>query len=174
MARLEVAASLFTGAFERARDQATALLARSDAPVIRNYLGLAQFYAGDAAAARATLAAVQRGGRPDIRSQASLAGIEAASGHAGAARTRVSQIAAGSYMDHHVAYSLGAAWAQLGDAGASVKWFQQAADEGFPCYPWLARDPLVDPVRQQPAFIALLGQLQQRYEHDRQRYQNNP
>ena len=47
VSRLEVAASLFAGAYDRARDQAAALLARSDAPVIRNYLGLAQFYAGD-------------------------------------------------------------------------------------------------------------------------------
>ena len=42
--RLEVAASLFAGSFNRAREQASALLARTDAPVIRNYLGLAQFY----------------------------------------------------------------------------------------------------------------------------------
>ena len=40
--RLEVAGSLFTGSHERARDQAAALVARgADAPVIRNYLGLA-------------------------------------------------------------------------------------------------------------------------------------
>ena len=87
IARLEVAASLFTGSYERAREQATGLLARgADAPVIRNYLGLAQFYAGDVAAARGTLAAVQRAGRPDVRSQAALAGVEAAAGERSAAR----------------------------------------------------------------------------------------
>ena len=63
IARLEVAGSLFSGSHERAREQAEALLARgADAPIIRNYLGLAQFYAGDVAAARATLAAVTAGG----------------------------------------------------------------------------------------------------------------
>jgi hypothetical protein len=89
IARLEVARSLFTGSHERARDQAAALLARgADAPVIRNYLGLAQFYGGDVAAARATLAAVQRAGRSDVRSQAALAGVEAAAGDHVSARAR--------------------------------------------------------------------------------------
>ena len=171
IARLEVAGSLFTGSHGRAREQATALLARgADAPVIRNYLGLAQFYAGEVAAARATLAAVQRAGRPDVRSQAALAGVEAAAGDHAAARARVLAIESGPYMDHHVAYSLGAAWAQLGDAGASVKWLQQAADTGFPCYPWLTQDRLLDPVRRDPEFTALLDRLRQRYEQDVARY----
>ena len=136
--RLEVAGSLFSGSYAHAREQAAALLARgADAPVIRNYLGLAQFYPGDVAAARATLAAAQRAGHPDVRSQAALAGVEAASGDHAAARARVLAIEAGPYMDHHVAYSLGAAWAQLGDIEAGVKCLRQAADTGFPCYPWM-------------------------------------
>jgi protein kinase/serine/threonine-protein kinase len=111
VARLEVAANLFAGRYDRARDQAAALLERSDAPVIRYYLGLAQFYTGDVAGARRTLAAVQRRGRPDSRSQAALASIEAAAGDRAAARARAQSIERGEYMDHHVAYSLGAAWA---------------------------------------------------------------
>jgi serine/threonine protein kinase len=171
IARLEVAASLFTGSHGRAREQATTLLARgADAPVIRNYLGLAQFYAGEVAAARATLAAVQRGGRPDVRSQAALAGVEAAAGDHDSARARVLAIEGGPYMDHHVAYSLGAAWAQLGDVGASVKWLQQSADTGFPCYPWLMQDRLLDPVRGHPEFTALLDRLRQRHTEDVARY----
>ena len=140
IARLEIAESLFTGSYRRAREQAEAMLARgADAPVVPNYLGLAQFYSGDVASARTTLAAVQRANHPDVRSQAALAGVEAAAGNHAAARARVTAIEAGPYMDHHVAYSLGAAWAQLGDAAASVKWLQQAADTGFPCFPWLLR-----------------------------------
>ena len=156
-----------------AREQAPALLARgADAPVIRNYLGLAQFYGGDAAAARATLAAVQRSGRPDVRSQAALAGVEAAAGDHASARARALAIENGPYMDHHVAYSLGAAWAQLEDVGASVKWLQQAAETGFPCYPWLMQDPLLDRVRRHPEFTALLDRLRQRYEQDVARYRS--
>jgi non-specific serine/threonine protein kinase len=172
IARLEVAANLFGGDPARAREQATALLPRSDAPIIPNYLGLAQFYTGDTNAARATLAAVTRGGSPDVRSQAALAAIEAAAGDRSAARARALAVEKGSYMDHHVAYSLGAAWAQLGDVTASVKWLQNAADTGFPCYTWMTRDRLLDPIRTQPEFTALLERLRQRYEQDRARYKD--
>jgi serine/threonine protein kinase/TolB-like protein len=171
IARLELTASLFNGSYARAREQAAALLARgSDAPVIHNYLGLAQFYLGEVDAARATLAAVKRAGRPDVRSQAALAGVEAAGGDDAAARARVLAIEAGPYMDHHVAYSVGAAWAQLGDAAASIKWLQQAADTGFSCYAWVKQDPLLDPIRGDAGFTALLERLRQRYEQDLARY----
>ena len=166
IARLEVAASLFAGSYAQARDQALAMLARTDAPVIRNYLGLAQHYAGDTTSARTTLAGVQRGGRPDVRSQAALAGVEAAAGDKAAARARIVAIERGPYMDHHVAASLAAAWAQLGDPQASVTWMERAAASGFACYPWFARDPLLDPVRNDPAVIQLLERL--RREHDRE------
>ena len=63
-------------------------------------------------------------------------------------------------MDHHVAYSLGAAFAHLGDPDASIRWLQQAADTGFPCYPWFEKDPLLDPVRTTPRFTALLERLE--------------
>ena len=164
IARLEVAGSLFSGSYARARDQAAALLARTDAPVIRNYLGLAQYYGGDAVAARATLAAVRRGGRPDVRSQAALAGVEAAVGDTAAARARLIAIERGPYMDHHVAASLAAAWAQLGDAAATVTWMERAAGSGFSCYPWFAKDPLLDAVRGDRAVIAVLERL--RLQHD--------
>jgi hypothetical protein len=59
-------------------------------------------------------------------------------------------------MDHHVAYSLGAAFAQLGDYDQSPAWLQRAADTGFPCYPWLERDALLEPVRRHPKFARLL------------------
>lgn len=170
IARLEVAASLFGGAYTRARDQAQALLARTDAPVIRNYLGLAQHYSGETAAARASLASVVRGGRPDVRSQAALAGIEAAAGDKAAARARALAIERGGYMDHHVAASLAAAWAQLGDAAAAVTWIERAAASGFACYPWLARDPLLDPVRADPSVVTVLDRLRRQHERDTARY----
>jgi hypothetical protein len=58
-------------------------------------------------------------------------------------------------MDHHVAYSLAATWAQLGDTTAALRWLQRAADTGFPCGPWFARDVLLDPIRSDPRFKAL-------------------
>jgi DNA-binding winged helix-turn-helix (wHTH) protein/TolB-like protein len=153
--RLEVAVELFGNNFAAAARLATGLLERTDAPAIRHYLGLARFYLGDSSGAQAMLASARRGGQPDVRSQASLASIEAASGSREAAQARADAIARGDYMDHHVAYSLGAAYAQLGDVDASLKWLQRAADTGFPCKPWFERDTLLQPLRGNPRFVAL-------------------
>ena len=162
IARLDVILKLLGGDYAAARDLATALLERTDAPAVRWYLGLSHFYLGDAAKSRELLAAVKQAGQPDVRSQASLASIEAATGAKNAARERALAIERGSYMDHHVAYSLGATWAQLGEPATSVRWLQQAVDTGFPCYPWLVRDSLLDPLRGDPAFARLLAGLEKR------------
>ena len=156
LARLEVAVELFAGEYAAAERTASALLQETDAPAVRHYLGLAKYYRGDPTGARELLASVMRGGTPDIRSQASLASIEAATGLRDQARSRVAAIERGTYMDHHVAYSLGAAYAQLGDAAPAMKWLRQAVDTGFPCLPWFERDPLLAPVRARPEFARLL------------------
>lgn len=166
IARLEVAVRLFGADFTSAAESADALMKRTDAPAVRHYLGLARFYLGDAAGAREMLASVKRGNQADVgyvRAQASLASIEAATGLPSEARARLHAIESGTYMDHHVAYSLGAARAQLGDAAGSVRWLQHAADTGFPCYPWFARDTLLDPVRREPAFAKLMSTLEAQY-----------
>jgi len=154
--RLDVAIELFAGAYDAAESKASALLRETDAPAVRHYLGLAKYYRGDAPGAREILTSVMRGGKPDIRSQASLASIEAATGLREQARARVAAIERGPYMDHHVAYSLGAAYAQLGDSSQAMRWLQQAVDTGFPCTPWFERDPLLAPVREHPEFARLL------------------
>ena len=64
-------------------------------------------------------------------------------------------------MDHHVAYSLGVAFAQLGDSSKSLEWLQQAADTGFPSVPWYARDPLLQPVREDARFAGLMARLRE-------------
>jgi tetratricopeptide (TPR) repeat protein len=166
-ARLEVATQLSAGQFAAAAERSAELLKRTDAPAIRHYLGLARFYTGDVAGAREMLASATRGGRPDVRAQASLASIEAAAGLRNEARARATAIARGSYMDHHVAYSLGATFAQLGDAAATVAWLQRAADSGFPCFPWFERDSLLDPMRRNPAVARLFERLRVAHEQAR-------
>lgn len=106
------------------------------------------------------LASARQAGQPEPRSQASLASIEAATGEKAAARQRALAIERDGYMDHHVAYGLGATWAQLGEPATSVRWLRQAAETGFPCYPWFVRDPLLDPVRKDASFIQLLAELE--------------
>lgn len=156
--RLEVALLLFGGEFAAALEHAESLMRRSDAPQL--YLGLARFYVGDTEGARKILASIVRGPRPDTRAQASLASIEAAAKLGREARARLAQITHASDVDHHVAYSVGAAYAQLGQTDASLHWLEQAADTGFPCYVWFARDPLLDPLRTNPRFVRLLARME--------------
>jgi hypothetical protein len=96
----------------------------------------------------------------DRRAQAVLASLLAAR-HANAeARALVKKILDSGYMDHHVAYSLGAAYAQLGDLSEAKRWLAGAARTGLPCYPWHARDPLLNPLRSDPEFQRFLSGLQ--------------
>ena len=166
--RLEIALLLFSGQYGAAVQEATRLMAQTDAPAARHYLGLARYYAGDANGARAILGSIRRGEVPDVRAQASLASIEAASGMHDEAKGRIVEIIRGSDLDHHVAYSIGAALAQLGDVSASLQWLKRAADTGFPCYPWFERDRLLDPVRKEPQFVELLGRLRTAHEQMRE------
>jgi DNA-binding winged helix-turn-helix (wHTH) protein/TolB-like protein len=168
-ARLEVATQLFAGQYAAAAERSAELLKRTDAPAVRHYLGLARYYTGDIGGAREMLASATRGGRRDVRAQASLASLEAAGGLRTEARARATAIAAGSYMDHHVAYSLGATFAQLGDTAATVEWLQRAVDTGFPCFPWFERDPLLDPMRRDTAFVRFFDRLRAAHEQNRPR-----
>jgi TolB-like protein/DNA-binding winged helix-turn-helix (wHTH) protein len=161
--RLLAATELFSGQFAGARKRAEALAAQTDAPVVRTYLGLAQFYLGETDKATATLEAVRRGPSPDVRSQAALASLVAARGDAEEARRLIKAVVDGPYMDHHVAYSLGAAFAQLREPAAAITWLKRARDEGFPCYPWFTIDPLLDPVRADPGFAARIRDLEGRF-----------
>jgi DNA-binding winged helix-turn-helix (wHTH) protein/TolB-like protein len=162
IARIQVALQLVSGDYPAALDGATRLVRETDAPAARHYLGLAHYYSGDVAGGREILASVKRGGKPDVRAQASLASIEAAIGLAGPARERIAAILRGSYMDHHVAYSLGAAYAQLAEDRRALGWLRRAIDTGFPCAPCLVRDPLLARLRPHPEFKKLIGDLEKR------------
>ena len=168
--RVRLAGQLLAGHFEEARQFAEPLVARSDAPAFRQYYGLATFYTGDAARGKTILAETRRNGAPDVRSQASLAGLQAATGEKAEASRTVAGVLAAGYMDHHVAYSLAVASAQLGNGRDAMKWLRQASDTGFPCYPWFAADRLLDPIRGEAAFQAFMAGQRTRYEDARRRY----
>jgi tetratricopeptide (TPR) repeat protein len=157
--RLDVILLLSDGQYQAAATRAEALLQRTDVPAVRQYLGLARYYLGDAAGSREILASIVRGSQDDTRAQSSLASVEAATGLREQARARVARILRASAIDHHVAYSLGAAYAQLGQPDQSLDWLERAADTGFPCYRWFTLDPLLDPVRTTPRFARLLTRL---------------
>ena len=173
LARLRIATELYDGHFDSAIELATDLPSQTDAPAARQYLGLARYYAADISGGRHLLASVTRGGRPDIRTQASLASIEAATGMQTEARRRIAGIVRRSDIDHHVAYSLGAALAQLGEPRESLTWLERAADTGFPCLSWFERDPLLGPIRGDAGFVGLLARLRDAQEQARRRAQES-
>ena len=152
---------------------AEALLARADVPVVHQYLGLSTYYLGDRVKAQEILAAVRTAdGRIDPRSQASLAGVQAANGQRDEAERTIRSVLDTGYMDHHVAYALGAASAQLGRPAEAVKWLRTAADTGFSCYPWMARDSMLDPLRSDAAFQEFLTGLRTDYDRARARFKS--
>ena len=168
--RLQLAVDLFSGQFEDVRARGEGLMKEATAPVLSTYVGTALFYLGDRQRSADMLASVKRGDQPDARSQAVLAGVLAASGHNVEALATVDRLIRGPYMDHHVAYSLAAAYAQLRRPSDVVIWLRRAFDEGLPCYPWFARDPMLDPVRQEQAYIDLMRELRPRFEAARLQY----
>jgi serine/threonine protein kinase/tetratricopeptide (TPR) repeat protein len=171
VSRIHLYNQLLSGHFNEAEQMAETLMKRTNAPVIQQYLGLASFYLGDRGRAQDLLAAVRRpDGRPDTRSQASLAGVLAANGHRGDAENTIRAVLDSGYMDHHVAYSLGAAYAQLGHPADAIKWLRAAAETGFPCYQWVERDTLLDPIRADQGFKSFLAELRTDYDRARTRY----
>jgi tetratricopeptide (TPR) repeat protein len=65
---------------------------------------------------------------------------------------------------HHTAYNVGCAYAILGRPDLAVHWLQVAAGDGFPCYPFYARDETLDGIRSDPAFKTFLGGLKTQWE----------
>jgi tetratricopeptide (TPR) repeat protein len=104
------------------------------------------------------------------RSKATLAGFLAADGDRAEAQRLLTDVLASHYMDHHVAHSLSDACAQLRNNQQALHWLRVAADTGFPCYPWYAKDPLLDPLRSNPEFQSFLAEEKSRCELARKRY----
>ena len=123
------------------------------------YLGLALFCSGRASDAQQLLGRLSGGETRNVRAAAALASILAAMGRRDEATNLADRIARGSLIDHHIAYSLGAAYAQLGNVAEAIRWLERASRTGFPCYPWFARDPLLQPIRGDSRFADLLNRL---------------
>ena len=173
VSRVHLYNKFLSGGFDEARRMSEALLTRTDVAVVHQYLGLASFYGGDHAKGEQVLRAVRRpDGSADPRSLASLAGILAANGQRDEAARTVGAVLDSGYMDHHVAFAVGVASSQLGRPAEGVKWLRTAAETGFPCYPWIVRDPLLDPIRSDPGFQAFVTELRADYDRARTRYQS--
>jgi TolB-like protein/DNA-binding SARP family transcriptional activator len=65
---------------------------------------------------------------------------------------------------HHTAYNIASAYALLRQPAPAVFWLRRAAEGGWPCYPYFARDPNLDHVRGDPDFVAFMEQLKRQWE----------
>jgi len=138
-----------------------------------SYLAQAYYYNGDSTRAIATLDSLSQttSAPPANRARAALASFLAHQGEKEEAEALIAMVVGKEgYVDHHVAYSLGAAYAQLGQPEQAASWLTKAMETGFPCYPWFERDPLLDPVRQDPRVRQVLTQVRQSWEAAKSRY----
>lgn len=70
---------------------------------------------------------------------------------------------------HHTAYNIAATFAALHEPEEAVNWIEAAADDGFPCYSYFARDPNLDTLRRFPRFVDLMSQLHKQWKHFEQK-----
>ncbi len=68
---------------------------------------------------------------------------------------------------HHTAYNVASAYALLGRPGPAVMWLREAAETGWPCYPYFARDPNLEKLHSDPVYVAFMQTLKVEWERYR-------
>ena len=66
---------------------------------------------------------------------------------------------------HHTAYNIASAYALLNRPTEAVKWLEETADDGFPCYPLFANDSHLNSLRNDPRFLALMTRVRRQWQH---------
>jgi len=75
---------------------------------------------------------------------------------------------------HHVANLVADVYSLLGKPDLAVTWLEQTAATGFPCYPLFEHDRALDPIRQDPRFIAFMQKLKPQWEYYKHTYGQEP
>jgi TolB-like protein/Tfp pilus assembly protein PilF len=60
---------------------------------------------------------------------------------------------------HHAQYDIACVHGLLGERDQALQWLTDAAQNGFPCHRFFETDPLLEPVRGEPRFRALMDEL---------------
>jgi DNA-binding winged helix-turn-helix (wHTH) protein/TolB-like protein/tetratricopeptide (TPR) repeat protein len=160
--RLRGMAALWSGRFAEARTHFEQLQLLSSKPVSQVLLAQALYYTGDTARAEALLWGLRSSAPSEQRGRALLASFLAARGAKRDSLALVNDIMSRAYQDHHVAYSLGATYAGLGRTEEAFRWIRQAAESGLLCEPWYLNDPLLTPLRTDPAFAPFISGVRAR------------
>lgn len=66
---------------------------------------------------------------------------------------------------HHLSYFVAMIYAQLNKPEQAVAWLEETSATGFPCYPFFERDRALDPIRQDPRFVAFMLKLKPQWEY---------
>jgi len=102
--------------------------------------------------------------RADLES--SRAVILAALGRRGEAEKSIgwAMLGQGTSHFHHAEYEIASTYALLGDHEQALKWLDQTAEDGLPCYPLFEGDPNLQKLRGDPRFTAFLQKQKQQWE----------
>jgi hypothetical protein len=73
---------------------------------------------------------------------------------------------------HHNTYGIAQVRARIGDAARALHWLQITVDTGWPQYPMMARDHMLDPVRNDPAVAKFLASLKTIWENNKSEFGN--
>ena len=77
---------------------------------------------------------------------------------------RANDIGRGFGHFHHTAYNIASAYALLNNRSEAIKWLQEAANDGFPCYPWFDKDANLNSLRKDDSFVAFMTTLRKQWE----------
>ena len=64
---------------------------------------------------------------------------------------------------HHAYNNIACAYAVLGQTDKALGWLQRSIDTGFACWPFFRIDPYLKNLREEPRFIQLNADLEQKY-----------
>jgi hypothetical protein len=73
---------------------------------------------------------------------------------------------------HHTSYGIAQVRARMGDAPRALHWLQITVDSGWPNYLMMARDHMLDPVRNDPAVAKFLASLKKTWEDNVREFGN--
>ena len=71
---------------------------------------------------------------------------------------------------HHAQYDVACIYALLGEKEKALEWLAESSDNGFPCYSFFERDPLLDSIRREDRFGAIVENARMKAEPCRALY----
>ena len=111
----------------------------------------------------------------DLRARGRLALLLALRGKFQEAETTIPPIleqARNNRSYHHVTFDIACVYALADKPDQAVKWLHTTADTGMPNYPLFARDPHLNRIRKEPAFIQFMTELKTRWDGYQREFSN--